>query len=307
MILTHRPFDLSGSDFEQLWRMLQQNYHLHQEYHVWMTGRLGDWKYGLWNERKYFPTFYSKYAQVWVDGFNQVQGAVLSEDGSEMFTILTLPGCELLYPEILDWTVENWRPRFPQLGTEVHERQYAALEALHKRGFRSASAGPFAITRAYDLARKGSEPVGLPDGFHIEDIAAHPSYHAKRVLQLNAFRETDQVLETDLLAYEYSRQSPAYDPAFDLSVVAADGRHASSCLAFIDLPNQAAEVERVCTHSDFRRQGLAEAVIRACFQRLARRGIRVAYITGYSAAANAAYEKLGPYLRKNWYHYAIES
>lgn len=107
------------------------------------------------------------------------------------------------------------------------------------------------------------------------------------------------------LRFEYSRENPAYDPAFDLSVLTADGTHVSGCVGFTDWVNGVAEVEKVCTHNQFRRQGLGEAVIRACFQRLRQRGIRRAYITGYSSTANALYQKIGPCWQKQWFHYML--
>jgi len=88
-------------------------------------------------------------------------------------------------------------------------------------------------------------------------------------------------------------------------VVDPDGVHAASCLGFLDTANRISEIERVCTHSAYRRRGLAEAVIRACFQRLAQRGVERAYITAYGPEADALYEKLGPVARRAWAHYEL--
>jgi ribosomal protein S18 acetylase RimI-like enzyme len=76
-------------------------------------------------------------------------------------------------------------------------------------------------------------------------------------------------------------------------------------VGFNDPAYGVAEVEKICTHSQYRRQGLAEAVIRECFQRLKKRGIERAYITGYSEEANGLYEKLGPCGHKQWFHYEL--
>ncbi len=87
--------------------------------------------------------------------------------------------------------------------------------------------------------------------------------------------------------------------------VIPDGMHVASCVGFTDPANRAAEVEKVCTHNHYRRQGLAEAVIRECFHRLGQRGIDKAYIEGYSGEANGLYEKLDPCARKQWFHYEL--
>jgi ribosomal protein S18 acetylase RimI-like enzyme len=76
-------------------------------------------------------------------------------------------------------------------------------------------------------------------------------------------------------------------------------------VGFNDLAYGVAEIEKVCTHHQYRRQGLAEAVIRECFQRLKKREIERAYITGYSGEANGLYEKLEPCKHKQWFHYEL--
>src|SRR5512138_3226382 len=152
----HRPFDPARNDFEKMWRFLQQDYAQKQEKFIWHFSRLGDWKYGLWDEKKYIPSFFRDYAELWVDAFDHLLGFVLSEDGEEVFFIFTLPGYEYLYADILDWTIEHWLPRFSRLLTEVHEYQPEALAMLESRGF--CSQGVVATTRQYDLHAKAVEP-----------------------------------------------------------------------------------------------------------------------------------------------------
>jgi ribosomal protein S18 acetylase RimI-like enzyme len=303
MLAHTRPFDPDRHDFEKLWRLLQQDYAQKKDGFVWLVSRLGDWRYGLWAEKKTIPSFFRTHAQLWVDGFDQPVGCVLSEDGGNIFFIFTQSGYDYLYGEILDWTVQHWRPRYATLKTEVHEQQREALAALEMRGFRSR--GVVATTRAYDLLARRDEPTGLLPGFHIVDMAENLDYRGKALLNVNGFGDQDQVSEFDLLRFEYSRENPAYDPALDLSVLTPEGLHVASCVGFADPLNGMAEVEKVCTHNRYRRQGLAEAVIRACFHRLSVRGIQRAYITGYSTAANGLYEKLGPCSHKLWYHYEL--
>ena len=301
MFVTNRAFDSARNDFEKMWRFLQQDYAEKQERFVWLFSRLGDWKYGLWNEKKYIPSFFRDHAQLWVDRFDRLLGFVLSEDGGNIFFIFTYPGYDYLYADILDWTIEHWQPRYGTLKTEVHEYQDSALAILESRGF--TRAGVVAITREYDLLAKQDEAVSLKPDFRIVDMATNANYHGLAQLYKNAFEGQDEVSEFDLLRFAYSRESPAYDPALDLSVVTADGVHVSSCVGFYDSGYGFAEIEKICTHSQYRRQGLGEAVVRDCFSRLKQRGITRAYITGYSTEANGLYEKLGPCRHKQWFHY----
>ncbi|HEY3475530.1 MAG TPA: GNAT family N-acetyltransferase [Anaerolineales bacterium] len=299
----HRPFEINGADFRKMWRFLQQDYGRKQERFVWHTSRLGDWKYGLWREQKYVPSFFRKHAELWVDGFDQLLGFVLSEDGEEVFFVFALQGYEYLYADMLDWTLRNWGSRFPRLLAEVHEYQLELLAILESRGFRSH--GVVAITRQYDLSTVEPPPVPLPDGFRIVDMCENGDFRNKSLLYKAGFGDEDHVTDFELLRFEYSRENPAYDPGFDLSVVTPEGIHAAGCVGFHDPTYGIAEIEKVCTHYRYRRQGLADAVIRECFRRLKQAGMKQAYITGYSESANALYQKLGPCWQKQWFHYEL--
>ncbi len=305
MLVRSRSFDTAHSDFEKMWRFLQKDYVQKQDRFIWHFSRLGDWKYGLWNERKYIPSLFRNHAQLWVDGFDQILGFVLSEDGDDLFFIFTLHGYEHLYTEILEWTIQHWQPRHGKLRAEVHEHQTEALAALERKGFHNSGAA--ATTRLYDLLAQENKEIKLGPGFQMVDMVKNGDYRAKATLNLNAFGDQDQVSAFDLLRFEYSRESPAYDPYLDLSVVTSDGRHVSSCVGFWDPACKVAEIEKICTHNQYRRQGLAEAVIRECFRRLRKHGIQRAYITGYSEEANGLYEKLGPSMHKKWFHYELKA
>lgn len=299
-----RQFDEDQSDFEKMWRFLQQDYAARRDGFIWLFSRLGDWKYGLWNAKKNNLTFFQENARLWLDETDQLVGFVLSEDGDNIFFILSLPGYDDLYPQILSWTVQHWGPRYPSMKTEVHEHQTEALAVLAERGFRSL--GEVAVTRKYDLTVKVGEIVRLPEGLRIVSMAENGDYFSKALLNKNGFQDEDQVSDLELQRFAYSRQNPAYDPRFDFSVVTSEGVHVATCVGFNDPAYRVAEVEKVCAHNRYRRLGLAEAVIRECFQRLRQRGIETAYITGYSGEANGLYEKLGPCKHKRWFHYELE-
>jgi ribosomal protein S18 acetylase RimI-like enzyme len=299
----HRPFDEGSNDFETMWHFLERDYAERQERFVWHYSRLGDWKYGLWRDPKYIPTFFRDHAELWVDSFHRLLGFVLNEDGEEVFFLFALQGYEYLYADMLDWTVQNWRPNYPALRAEVHEFQMEALAALQSRGFHQA--GVVATTRQYDLSGKEVEPVSLPEGFQIVNLRENGDFYNKDLLYKNGFGSEQHVTEFERLRFAYSRENPAYDPRFDLSVVTPEGIHAAGCVGFHDPIQSIAEIEKVCTQNQFRRMGLAEAVIRACFERLKNAGISRAYITGYSDRANALYEKLGPCWQKQWLHYEL--
>jgi GNAT superfamily N-acetyltransferase len=125
----------------------------------------------------------------------------------------------------------------------------------------------------------------------------HPDFRAQGILRANAFQNkntlTEEELSDRIKFFNYNMRGPLYHPDTDLYVLAPDGRFASGCEALINAAALEADVERVCTHSDFRKRGFARAVIQECLHRLKAMGIRNAYITGYSEAAIALYGSMG--------------
>ena len=304
MRIYSRAFDEAQGDFQRMWAFLEDDCAARQETFVWQTGRLGDWAYGLWTERKLFPSFKRKNAQLWLNGFDELVGFVISENCGADFFVLARHGHESLYPEMLVWLKGNWADRGDQLVTEVHELQAEYVRALEAAGFEDR--GLVAVTWKYDLRAKAEEAISLPEGFRIVDAATHPDPVGKAALYLDGFSNRDDPPTSfDLLRHEYSRENPCYLPSLDVSVVTENGLHVSTCVGFPDHKNRIAEVEKVCTHRQYRRRGLAESAIRECFRRLYARGIDCAYITGYGEGAKGLYEKLGGCWSRRWHSYAI--
>ena len=105
----------------------------------------------------------------------------------------------------------------------------------------------------------------------------------------------------------FARENPIYHAETDLCVIAPDGTFVSGCEALIDTQNLEADIERVCTHSDYRRRGFARVVIQECLYRLRDMGIKKAYITGYSEGAIALYSSLGAEKRTESFVYKYRS
>ncbi|MEW5826333.1 MAG: GNAT family N-acetyltransferase [Candidatus Bipolaricaulota bacterium] len=128
-------------------------------------------------------------------------------------------------------------------------------------------------------------------------MATRPDFRAQRVLRSNAFRGpsplTEAELARDLERLAIYHAGPTYHAPTDLCVRSPDGRFVAGCEALLDIRNREADIERVCTHSDFRRRGLARSVVVECLHRLRVMGIERAAITGYGPGAVALYRSLG--------------
>lgn len=298
----HRNYAEEAGDFNRLCRFIIANNQPIRTYSTWCLGRFVDWKYGLYENKRAVPDFCGQNAHLWFDAFGDLAGFVISENGDAGFAIITTEGYRFLFTEMLAWVLAHWGDRGPQLAVEITERQVAEAAILDDHGFQHT--GTF-FTRCFDLTRELLPRVPLEAGFIIVDMAVYPNYWAQRLLRDNAFSgintPTEEELQERLLFYNHSHQGPIYHAPTDLCVVAPDGRFVAGCEALIDARNAEADIERVCTHSDFRRRGFARAVIQECLYRLQGMGMRRAYITGYSAEAVALYGSLGAVAEtKSW-------
>ena len=293
MRTTHRGYDEAAGDFNCLANFVIDNNDDIRAYSTWCLGRLVDWKYGLYDNKKAVPDFCGNNAQLWFDGFQRLAGFVISENGGADFAIITVAGYRFLFGEMLHWVLANWGERGPSLSIEITARQEKEADILERHGFQQKM--PF-YRQAFDLNDPLPPRAQLEEGFTIVDMAAHPDYRAQRLLRAEAFHGksglSDSELRRQLLFYNHSHRGPIYHPQTDLCVMAPDGRFVAGCEALIDARNAEADIERVCTHSNFRRRGFARAAIQECFYRLREMGLRKAYITGYSPAAVGLYTSL---------------
>jgi GNAT superfamily N-acetyltransferase len=290
----HRNYAEEQGDFNRICLFFIDHATDTRQFSTWCLGRFVDWKYGLWGGKLDKPGFWNKNAHLWFDGFDRLAGFVVSESGGSQFEIITTAGYRFLYEEMLDWVLENWGERPLPITTEIKAAQTTEANILEQNGF--TLDGTF-FTSHFDLTQAPPEPFPLEEGFTIVDMYNHPDYRGQRILRSNAFEGKTEFEEGELerltTLYTYGHEGPIYHPQADLCVKAPDGQLVSGCEALIDAHNALADIERVCTHSDFRRRGFARAVIQACLFRLREMGIQQAFITGYSEEAINLYNSLG--------------
>jgi GNAT superfamily N-acetyltransferase len=294
MRTTDRDYSEVSGDFNRLCHfVIRQDDHL-RRYSTWSLGRLVDWRYGLYEDKRAVAAFCDRNAHLWFDAFGDLAALAISESGDAGFALLTARGYRFLHEEILAWVLETWGDRGPGLYIEITEHQDLEAAVLERFGFERE--GRF-YARRFDLNGELPERRPLEKGFTIIDMATHPDYRRQRILRDNAFSGKNNLTEAELRHnlefYNYSHEGPIYHPQTDLCVKAEDGRFVAGCEALIDARNAGADIERVCTHSDFRRRGFARAVIVECLHRLQGMGLENTYIAGYGPGAIALYGSLG--------------
>jgi GNAT superfamily N-acetyltransferase len=148
-----------------------------------------------------------------------------------------------------------------------------------------------------------------PLGCIFTDMKSHPDYRSQNILRANAFQKKEQLSEEELNErmkfVSYTMHGPIYHAHTDICVMGEDGQLVAGCEALINARCLEADIERVCTHSHFRRRGFARAVIQECLYRLKAMGLYNAYITGYGREAINLYGSLGAVDEVESFYYEV--
>ncbi len=115
--------------------------------------------------------------------------------------------------------------------------------------------------------------VSLPEGFTVRTAAEMPDPAALADVHARSFG-------SDWTPELYARvmQSPGYAPEREYVVVAPDGRLAAFTVTWHDTVNRSGYFEPVGTHEDFRRMGLARAMMAQALRDMQALGLRSAIV-----------------------------
>lgn len=148
--------------------------------------------------------------------------------------------------------------------------------------------------RSLQMARALDEPIPtpqLPEGFTIRSVAGEEEVEALVALHRAAFGSKEMTVSERLAMMRV----PEYDPALDLLAIAPDGRFAATCFCAISTAENARSgrnegyTDPIATHPDFRRRGLARALLFTGLQLLQERGMDTAVLG--TSSENIAMQK----------------
>jgi ribosomal protein S18 acetylase RimI-like enzyme len=92
--------------------------------------------------------------------------------------------------------------------------------------------------------------------------------------------------------YRNIQTAPLYRRELDLVAVAPDGAIAAFCTVWFDDVTRSAYIEPVATVPAYQRRGLGKALVTEGLRRVQCMGATVAFVSGYSPAANALYQSV---------------
>lgn len=285
MTLSHHPY--TDEDFLDAQSFLSELHTLSGLPQTWEFVRIEYWRWFDSPTKQKDPSFYATNAHLWKNELGKVIGLFISEHGKKYFSVFVHPDHRFLATEILNWAITVWGVDKEVIETDAYAHSIE-VDALLQAGFaRDEEVGN---TRKYDLQGTDYLPA-LPDGYTVQDIDAAGDQAGKLVTIQTAFHPNDPVDQT--VDYWFHR-CPSYSPELDLSVISPEGRHLSFSYGWIDPNNTMGLIETIGTFPACQKRGLGKAVVSECFRRMRDKGVKTAYITGFSVAANALYQSLQP-------------
>ena len=212
-----------------------------------------------------------------------------------LYFIQIHPDYGFLEEEIIRWIEDHSASQKPDPSRELRlsivslEGNPAREGALRERGFEKGPVYGILRLRSVDAPIPDYRP---PDGFEIRSVRPDTDFNriadGIRVVFGHGEWFTGEVLEG------ISRAS-FYREDLDLVAVAPDGYIASFCTFRIDTPSGITELEPIGTLPEYRRLGLAKALLSEGFKRLKKYGPTLLHIGGAANTpeANRLYEVTG--------------
>jgi len=304
MRVYNRSFDELQKDFQKMLAFLVDDYIDKQDQYIWSATRLGGWISSLASGYgHFFPSYMRDNAQLWFNSIDELVGFAISENGNAEFYVMVRRGHEFLYGEMIEWVKINWSGKKGVLTTHAGEGQHVLMQALKASNFKKGEL--WEVRKQYDLSAIDLTAPVLPEGIELSDMFKRPDEMGIRLLRNHAFRGSNEVSDFDLARQRFGNENSYYFPNLDIYAHNQDNLIVAGCVGFVDYKSNHAEIEVVCTHGEYRRRGLAQAVIIECMRRLRDAGLQHVYISGSSEAAIGLYGKFEYLVITNWYRFSI--
>jgi mycothiol synthase len=212
--------------------------------------------------------------------------------GGSNADMLVHPAHRQIEDAMLDWAEANLAAAEddspPQVTTWSMTQDAGRVARLEACGYQRMET--CMIYHTADLRGAIPAPI-LPPGFTIRTFAGETEMGARVEVHRSAFHPSRMTVEK----HRRVMASPTYRQELDLVVVAPGGMLAAYCIVWFDEVNRFGIFEPVGAHQEFRRLGLAKAVLRHGQRLLQEVGAETAHVcaAGDNAASGALYPAAG--------------
>lgn len=284
MTYTFQTYSHSQREFEEICDLLNESYQQNHRPRNWRLAVAENWNMGsrFLEPKEYFIDR----VRLWRDDEGRLAGFMIK--GNRLVHPQMRSHDPVLLGEMLAWAEENWASPEGEVLVMVHDWDTRRQTALIQNRYEPQQV--VEEVRIYDLNAEYPAPV-LPSGFRFSSVADEGDPQARVDLE-NAIWD----VTLDEAWYRGKSSSPHYFPNLDLMVISPDGRPAAASLVWPYPETGAGEIDPLGTHPDFRRLGLARAIVLESFRRMQALGLNLAYIASDSEdhVVNGLYSSLNP-------------
>ncbi|MBI5943207.1 MAG: GNAT family N-acetyltransferase [Chloroflexi bacterium] len=301
-----KPIMRSYKNEEDCWRIreflrsvMQANHRRELSWHV------SRWDYWIWFANPDIEKIsLEENVFLWETEDGKI-AAVLNPEGHGQVFLQTHP--DFCTPELDEELIVTAEERLATVGKDgrrkvwlfVDSQDSARKQILTRRGFRRVEENgnqEFQHRRSLDEPLPESAPIAgytiraLGDGLELLErcYASGLGFHNDDIHTARDNRDHPEW-------YHHLQSAPLYRRDLDIVAVAKDGSIASFCTIWFDDVTRTACFEPLATVPAHQRRGLGRAVMIEGLHRLKRMGCKMAFISGFSKAANALYfSVMGP-------------
>jgi GNAT superfamily N-acetyltransferase len=195
-----------------------------------------------------------------------------------------LPGCEALYPKILDYACRELKDE-AGLGIALCDGNQREIEAAETVGFAPAEQSETLLRLELDKLRR----TVLPEGYTLSELDPAEQPEDFQWLLWQGFDHGTDYEEFKRNDPIVPQRRPNLNKRLSLAAAAPDGALAAYCCVWVRPDTDYAYVEPVCTVPAHRGKGIAAALLSEALARAKALGAREAYVI----SDLPFYEKLG--------------
>lgn len=293
MHIHHNYFTGSPAEIDEISRFLMKSYALSLKPFNWRLAMFENWYFAS----RYLeqPEYFTSRLHLWRNDRGELLACVIR--GTNFIHPQIDYEHRYLEPEVLDWAELNFQGDKGQLNFMVYDWDTERQALLAERGYQNL--GAIEDMRIYDLNQPVQKPV-LPPGFRFITGADLTDYGERIEL-------TNQVwnMSLDEAWFRGKSTAPSYSFDLDLVVLSPEGRQVAYSLVWLYPDNRTAEIDPLGTHPEYRKRGLARALILESFRRMQENGICHAYIgsDAEDAVVSRLYSSFQPVETYQGYHW----
>jgi len=293
-----------------------------------LTARPLNWRLERWNYARYFITpllateglgapdmaayaaairLFNQSTGVWENARGDVVGVANIEHADRRHAgwgeafFQRHPGYDFLLPEMLDFAEAHLcNQDHNELFIPIYDHDEAFLAVIQGRGYQRND--EYTLWDSVFTIEREPPDYTLPEGYRLQSMADDNDLERRRKAFGLGFNHLDPKDWPSLLSMQELQTSPDYRRELDLYIVAPDGEFVSFCIAWWDAHNRIASLEPVGTIAEYRRQGLARAVVLEAIRRVAALGAEQVFV----GSDQAFYLSLGFELRYASHHWKNE-